>query len=45
MLADYLAHQLVDYYQYVKYDFPDEDFMFMKVKDYDEPLPEEGPDP
>ena len=27
------------------YDFPDEDVMFLKVKDCDEPFPEEGPDP
>ena len=45
VLADYLAHQPVDDYQSVKYDFPDEDVMFLKVKDSDEPLPEEGPDP
>ena len=45
VLADYLAHQPVDDYQSVKYDFPNEDVMFLKVKDCDEPLPEEGPDP
>ena len=28
VLADYLAHQPVDDYQSVKYDFPDEDVMF-----------------
>ena len=33
VLADYLAHQPVDDYQSVKYDFPDEDVMFLKVKD------------
>ena len=27
------------------YDFPNEDVMFLKVKYYDEPFPEEGPDP
>ena len=45
VLADYLAHQPVDDYQSVKYDFLDEDVMFLKVKDCDEPLLEEGPDP
>ena len=39
------SHQLVDDYQFVMYDFPDEDVMFLKVKDCDELLPEEGPDP
>ena len=32
-------------HQSVEYEFPDEDVMFLKVKDYDELLPEEGPDP
>ena len=45
VLADYLAHQPVEDHQSAKYEFPDEDVMFLKVKDYDEPLPEEGPDP
>ena len=45
VLADYLAHQPVDDYQSVKYEFSDEDVMFLKVKDCDEPLLEEGPDP
>ena len=45
MLADYLAHQPIDDYQSVKYDFPDEDVMFLRVKDCEEPLPEEGHDP
>ena len=35
MLADYLVHQPVNNYQSVKYDFPDEDVMFLKVKDCD----------
>ena len=42
MLADYLAHQPIDDYQFVKFDFPDEDVMFLKAKDCDEPLLEEG---
>ena len=45
VLADYLAHQPVEDHQYVGYEFPDEDVMFLKVKDCDELLPEEGPDP
>ena len=43
VLADYLAHQPVDDYQSVKYEFLDEDVMFLKIKDYDEPFPEECP--
>ena len=45
VLADYLAHQPVENHQSIEYEFPDEDVMFLKVKDCDEPLPEEGPDP
>ena len=45
MLADYLAHQPVYDYQYVKFDFPDKGVIFLKVKDCDEPFPGEGPDP
>ena len=45
VLADYVSHQLVDDYQSIKYDFPNEDVMFLKVEDCDEPLLEEGPDP
>ena len=45
VLADYLAHQPVEDHQSAEYEFPDEDVMFLKVKDYDEPLSEEGPDP
>ena len=41
----YLAHQPVEDHQSAEYEFPDEDVMFLKVKDCDEPLPEEGPDP
>ena len=39
VLEDYLAHQPMDDYQSVKYDFLGEDVMFLKIKDYDEPLP------
>ena len=45
VLADYLAHQPMKDHQSVEYEFHDEDVMFLKVKDCDEPLPEEGPDP
>jgi len=45
ILADYLAHQPVDDYQQIKFDFPDEEIMYMKMKDCDEPLFGEGPDP
>ena len=45
VLADYLAHQLVEDHQFAGYEFPNEDVMFLKVKDCDEPFPEEGPDP
>ena len=45
VLAEYLAHQPIDDYQSVKYDFPNEDVMFLKVKDCDKPVPEEGHDP
>ena len=44
MLADYLAHQPVGDYQSVMYGFPDEDVIFLKVKDYDGPFPDEGPE-
>ena len=44
LIINYLAHQPIDDYLSVKYDFPDEDVMFLKVKDCDESLPEEGPD-
>ena len=45
VLADYLTHQPVDDYQSIKYDFPDEDVMFLKIKYCDKPLSGEGPDP
>ena len=45
VLADYLSHQPVDDHQSVKFDFPDEDVMFLKAKDFNEPLLEEGPNP
>ena len=45
VLKDYLAHQPVADYQLVKYDFSDEDVMFLKIKDCDKPFHGEGPDP
>ncbi|GAU10542.1 hypothetical protein TSUD_424220, partial [Trifolium subterraneum] len=35
----------IDDYQSIKFDFPDEEIMHLKMKDCEEPLPEEGPDP
>ena len=43
--VDYLAHQPVDDHQSVKFDFHDEDVMFLKEKDCDKPLLREGQDP
>ena len=45
ILADDLAHQLVEDFHPIKFNFPDEEIMYLKMKDYDEPLPAEGPDP
>jgi len=45
ILADHLAHQPVEDYQPIKFDFPNEEIMFLKMKDCDEPLFGEGPDP
>jgi ribonuclease HI len=45
VLSDYLAEQLIDDYQPMRVDFPDEDIMFLKSKDCEEPFPEEGLDP
>src|SRR3954462_13346202 len=43
VVADHLAHQAVDDYQALNFDFPDEDIML--VNDYKQPGPEEGPGP
>ncbi|XP_050897663.1 uncharacterized protein LOC127104522 [Lathyrus oleraceus] len=43
VLSDYLAHQPVDGYQPIKFDFPDEDIMF--IRDFNIPGPGEGPEP
>ena len=45
VLADHLAHQPIEDYQSVQYDFPDEEILYLKMKDCDEPLLEEGPEP
>ena len=45
ILADHLAHQPIEDYQSVQYDFPDEEILYLKMKDCDEPLLEERPEP
>src|ERR1044072_6724691 len=45
ILADHLANQPLNEYQSLKFDFLDKDVMYLKMKDCDKPLPEEGPDP
>ena len=42
MLADHLAHQAVDDYQSMNFEFPDEDVMV--VADNEKPKPDEGPE-
>ncbi|KAI5430901.1 hypothetical protein KIW84_035151 [Lathyrus oleraceus] len=44
ILADHLAHQPIEN-QLVQYDFADEEILYLKMKDCDEPLLEEGPEP
>src|SRR3954469_21801587 len=41
--GEHLAHQPIEEYQSMKFDFPDEDIML--VRDYEIPGPEEGPEP
>ena len=43
VLADYLAHQPVEDYEPMKFDFPDEDILY--IRDCNIPGPEEGPEP
>lgn len=43
VLSDYLAHQPVEDYQPMKFDFPDEDILF--IRECNIPGPEEGPEP
>ena len=45
VLADHFAHQPIEDYQSVQFDFPDEEILYLKMKDCDEPLLEEGPEP
>lgn len=44
IIADYLAHQPVEDYQPMKFDFPDEDVLFLN-KYYNQLYPDEGPEP
>ena len=41
VLDDHLAHQVIDDYQSMSFEFPDENIML--VTDYEEPRPNEGP--
>lgn len=43
MLSDYLAHQPVEGYQPIRFEFSDEDILF--IRDYEIPGPDEGPEP
>ncbi|XP_050918473.1 uncharacterized protein LOC127135891 [Lathyrus oleraceus] len=43
VLADYLAHQYVEGYQSMKFEFPDKDIIF--IRDCNIPCPDEGPEP
>jgi hypothetical protein len=43
VLADHLAHHPIDDYESINFEFPDEDVMYLKAKDCNEPLPNEGP--
>ena len=45
VIADQLAYQPLDDYQPIKFDFPDEEVMYLKSTDCEEPLISEGPDP
>lgn len=45
LLVDHFAHQPIEDYQPIQFDFPDEDVITIRAKDYDEPAPEEGPNP
>ncbi|XP_050907897.1 uncharacterized protein LOC127121453, partial [Lathyrus oleraceus] len=45
ILADHLAHQPIEDHQPVQYDFPDEEILYLKMKDCDEPTLDEGPEP
>ncbi|XP_050918688.1 uncharacterized protein LOC127136134 [Lathyrus oleraceus] len=45
VLADRLAHHPINDYESINFEFPDEDVMYLKAKDCNEPLPNEGPEP
>ncbi|XP_050889975.1 uncharacterized protein LOC127095309 [Lathyrus oleraceus] len=45
VLTDHLAHQPIDDYESINFEFPDEDVMYLKAKDCNELLPNEGPKP
>ncbi|KAI5397014.1 hypothetical protein KIW84_063007 [Lathyrus oleraceus] len=45
ILADHLAHQPIEDYQSVQYDFPDEEILYLKMKDCNESTLNEGPEP
>ena len=45
ILADHVAHQPIEDYQSVQYDFRDEEILYLKMKDCDEPMLDEGPEP
>ncbi|XP_058758406.1 uncharacterized protein LOC131631653 [Vicia villosa] len=45
VLAEYLAHQPIEDYQSVRMDLPNEDVMYLRARDSDVPLLEEGPEP
>ena len=43
-MEDHLAHKPIDDYQSIKFDFPDEDVMYLKAKYCETPGPDEGPE-
>ena len=45
VLDGHLAHQPIEDYQSMQYDFLDEEILYLKMKDCDEPLLEEGDNP
>lgn len=44
IVDDYLAHQPIEDYQPMKFEFPEEDALFLKEY-YNRPDPDEGPEP
>ncbi|XP_050895554.1 uncharacterized protein LOC127102196 [Lathyrus oleraceus] len=45
IITDHLANQPIYDYQSIKFDFQEEDVRYLKAKDCDEPLLDEGPEP